>query len=116
MVLKVGEVKWKLHFRTEIVQNALWDVVIRCALHSGPCILSQKEPVHCVNTALEGEAKCSKKDNFNRRVGNRLALTKALKNLPLVTRESIWRAYWQKVRRPKESSAKFKQRLLRSAA
>ena len=116
MVLQIGDTKWKLHFHTEVVQNdaCKWDVVIRCAIHSGPCILSQAEPRYCVS-GLVGEAKCSKKDRFNRRVGNRLALTRALAGLPVLTRRTIWAAYWLRVRRPKESSVKFKARIQHAA-
>jgi hypothetical protein len=116
MILTVGEVQWKLHFHTEFAQaGELWDVVVKCVIHSGPCILSHTEPRYCVNGPL-GSARCSKKDNFNRRVGNRLALTRAISGLPVETRKLIWKAYWLKTRRPKESSAKFRERLSKVAA
>lgn len=121
MVLQIGEVKWMLHFHTEDAPAApnplpegfkplLWDRLVRVHVHTGPCIETIGTPKHCVNGRV-GVAKCSLKDQFVRSVGNRLALTNALKGLPADTRKAIWRAYWLKTRRPKESSLHFQARV-----
>lgn len=113
MVLKIGDTLWYLHFRTVHVNpcnvNSLWSIVTTCHVHTGVHIWSPTEPRYCVNGPV-GEAKCSKKDNYNRRIGNRLALANAIKGLPYETKKAIWDAYWQRVRFPKESSQKFRQR------
>ena len=112
MVLRIGEQKWHLHFHIEDEpgdSKALWYVVVKCLVHTGPCILTHAEPRHCIN-GLHGEARCSRKDNFVRAVGNRLALTRAIETLPISTREALWAAYWQVARRPKETSAHFRLR------
>lgn len=120
MVLTIGEVKWRLHFHSKTVAlngptnpKGLWDVVTTCLVHSGPCIdgpADHGQETHCVN-GLSGVARCSRKDGFNRRVGHRLALTRAISQLPVETRKLIWQAYWLRTRRPKESSQKFRQRI-----
>lgn len=45
--------------------------------------------------ALFGEAECHPLDNFDRRIGRRLALTRAIEELPRETRKEIWQEYWR---------------------
>ena len=49
---------------------------------------------------LEGRASCSKDDQFNRRTGRRLALTRALKGLPRDFRKEVWSALLEKGMKP----------------
>ena len=117
MVLKIGEQRWHLHFHTTISNSTteLWDVVTTCLVHTGPCILTTAEPKYCVNGRV-GRASCSKRDQFVRSVGNRLALTRALEHVPPATRRQIWQAYWQRVKRPKETPQQFRERLRQGLA
>lgn len=43
--------------------------------------------------ADSGFAACSMGDNFNRNLGRKLALTRAVKDLPKEQRRTIWNAY-----------------------
>jgi hypothetical protein len=123
MLLEIGEgdkaQRWHIHIHHEVLEDdsALprkkrrsWDVVTRALVHTGVCVVGTSEPKHCV-TGLKGEALCSKKDNFVKAVASRLALTRALQQMPREAREAIWEAYWLRVRRPKERSDKFQRRV-----
>lgn len=119
MILKVGEETWHLHIHHEFLgddsllprkRRRSWDVVTKALVHSGICVMAAGPQKYCVN-GLSGEARCSKKDNFVRAVGAKEALRLALYKLPREVREAIWQAYWQRVRRPKERSEKFKRRI-----
>jgi hypothetical protein len=123
MILEIGEGEkaqhWYIHIHHEFLEDdsklsrrkrRSWDVVTRALVHTGICVVGTSEPKHCV-TGLKGEALCSKKDNFVKSVASRLALTRALEQVPREAREAIWKAYWLKVRRPKERSANFRRRV-----
>lgn len=122
MVLKVGEEKWHLHFHTQNTSEMdetreehgqkplLWQLVTTCLVHTGQCIMTVAPDKYCVNGHV-GVSNCSKKDHFVKRVGHRLALTRAIEKFPEATRRAIWQAYWLKVRRPKEKSDKFRKRV-----
>lgn len=142
MVLEINNVKWHLHFSLSepsspwnrgacrvpscVCHNSaeaydckdcgckplLWYVTVNCLVHTGVCVMSTDN--HCVNGSV-GIAHCSHKDAFVRAVGHKMALARAIRHIPLPTREAIWAAYWQKVRRPKESSAKFRARTGKAA-
>jgi len=51
---------------------------------------------------VKGEARCSRQDNFNKAVGRKVALAKALKeiNLPKQERKLIWEAYHSRDKKP----------------
>lgn len=124
MLLKIGEEKWHLHFKRESAASdeeriekglppLLYKLIITCAIHTGLCIKSDtNEKTHCVN-GTQGMAFVSKRDQFVRSVGNKLALSRALNKTTLSkeTRRAIWDAYWVRVKRPKETSKKFQRRL-----
>lgn len=44
---------------------------------------------------LRGIACCHINDNFDRRIGRRIALTRAVKKLPRAIRSLIWAEYWR---------------------
>lgn len=52
-----------------------------CAVSAGETILG------------EGSAKCGQNDTFSKKVGRKVALTKALTGLPKDTRSTIWNDY-----------------------
>ena len=42
-----------------------------------------------------GSAVCAKEDRFQRRVGRKVALTRAMKALPREVRREVWEDLWQ---------------------
>lgn len=48
----------------------------------------------------EGHAYCCHTDQFNRKVGRKVALTRALRPYPRAVRQAVWHAYWQSGQRP----------------
>jgi hypothetical protein len=59
-------------------------------------------PVDCTNTeeALAiGTATCSRGDNFDRAIGRKVALAKALKGFDRETRKAFWQAYFEKTKK-----------------
>jgi hypothetical protein len=126
MILQLGDQKWHLHFHTTLAETdeeraahepplppLRWDWITTCYVHTGVCVLTFSEPKYCINGAV-GEAKCSKKDNYLKSQGAKMALAKALSKLtgvPKSTRKAIWDAYWARVRRPKERPDKFRKRI-----
>ena len=52
--------------------------------------------VEISNKPLIGTATCHPHDNFSRRVGRRIALTRAIKNLPREYRKRVWEKYLAK--------------------
>jgi hypothetical protein len=42
---------------------------------------------------------CSKNDNFNRKIGRKISLTRAISKLDKSTRKEIWDNYWKQVRK-----------------
>jgi hypothetical protein len=63
-----------------------------CSIHEGKCLQPCRP---CGSTATTGVAHCNPKDNFDRRLGRRVALTRALAALPRATRTAIWRTYFR---------------------
>lgn len=61
-----------------------------CTVHEGPCNISEDQ---CLTPCLGGDAKCSPKDNFSRRIGRKIAFTRAIKQLPREQRQKLWIAY-----------------------
>jgi len=127
MILKIGsgeqEQQFRVHFHREYAETdeqraakdppeppLLWTVVVTCAIHTGPCVLTARTPKYCINGNV-GTSKCSKKDQFVRATGAKTALARAMRHLSPEVRKLIWEAYWQRTRRPKETSAAFKKRL-----
>jgi hypothetical protein len=128
MLLEIGEgdhrQKWHLHFHTTLAESdevraaknlppLLWAEETTCYVHTGVCVLSYATPKYCVN-GQAGLARTSKKDQFLKSQGAKLALARALKKMPSVPksiRKAIWDAYWAKVRRPKEKPDKFRKRI-----
>jgi hypothetical protein len=123
MVLKLGDVVWHLHFHRSEAESdesralrglspLLWDFVTSCTIHTGPCVLRNIQPRYCIN-GTTGIAKCSKRDQFVKRAGAKLALSKALRltTLDKKARKALWDAYWARTRRPKERSDKFLKRV-----
>src|SRR6266571_8529536 len=107
MVLRIGEQKWHLHFHTTEAESdesrlarklppLRYDIVVKCQVHTGPCVWTFVEPKYCVNGPV-GTDWCSKSDQFVRRVGHKLALQRAIGHMPVAVRRQIWAAYWSKV-------------------
>ena len=49
---------------------------------------------------FNGRSHCAAGDQFCRRVGRKVALTRALKSYPKLVRQAIWHAYWRSGQRP----------------
>ncbi len=58
--------------------------------HTTVCEISAEEPSRVV---LTGQTNCSRSDHFNKETGNKLALTRAIADLPRATRKEIWDTY-----------------------
>lgn len=80
---------WSLHFRhTNDLNNRRMTI---CTVHSGKC---QKDVRPCEEPNTQtGIARCAAGDQFDRRVGRQLSLTRAIEKLSRETRTQIWIAY-----------------------
>ena len=112
--------EWHLHFHRREAQSTLangqaapWDIITTCLVHTGDCLFTQGSLKYCVKGQI-GTAKCSRKDQYSRRAGAKLALARAIQSLSQEIRQQIWRAYWLRCRRPKESPQKFAHRLAKT--
>jgi hypothetical protein len=125
MILKVRvgqeEQQFHLHFHREESESdesrkaknlppLRWSFVTTCAVHTGPCVPSAGEQKYCT-VGIVGTSKCSKLDQCVRATGAKLALARAIRGLSEDIRKQIWEAYWQRTRRPKERSDKFRRRV-----
>jgi hypothetical protein len=64
-----------------------------CTIHPGPCQYSNQRPCGTPD-AMVGVAFCSRKDNFNRVTGRKLALARAMNPAyDIRLRTGIWGAY-----------------------
>jgi hypothetical protein len=71
------------------------------------CAITTPVPIagtslHVDTTVAEGEAYLHPWDNFDRSIGRKLALARALRNagVPKRTRQLVWDAYWEKHKAP----------------
>lgn len=58
------------------------------------CVVLRRHESDGHTTLLSGRARCSKKDNFNKEAGRKLALERAIAILPRADRALIWSAYF----------------------
>lgn len=95
MVLHVGTQEWAVHFfhTTEQQHGRKPKRLAFCTLHPVPCA-KQARPCDTPGAAVAA-ASLYFKDDFSRRTGRRVALTRAiaLLNLPIDTRRGLWDAY-----------------------
>jgi hypothetical protein len=57
------------------------------------CVVLRKGATDAATTLLYGRSKCSKKDQFNKEAGRKLALERAIAPLPRTDRALIWSVY-----------------------
>ncbi len=93
MVLKLEKETYIAHFTHVRTADRLWEVTTLCTIHVAPCATS-KRPCETL-TAVTGIARCSRKDNFEKAKGRKLAFTRAISHLPRDTRRQLWVAYLQ---------------------
>jgi hypothetical protein len=82
-----------------------------CHLHEGPCVrIDNRGP--CTIRGLEshtGVARCSSEDTFDKRLGRKLALERALHDVgpegtyPRTIRSEIWREYFRISKPPRSN-------------
>jgi cell wall hydrolase len=98
MILEIGDQKYAVHFAHR------WDYQIEetghgrmhwsthCALHEGICKIKG-----CAEIAhpYYGAAFCHENDQFSKRVGRKLAMSRAIKPLPRSLRQQLWAAYFK---------------------
>lgn len=98
MLLNIGNEKFAIHFaHLEYKWTAATDVTVSrfcttCAIHQGACKVkgcaADKHPYF-------GSASCHPGDQFNKRIGRKLAMARALKPLPRNLRQQIWAEYFK---------------------
>ena len=82
-------------------ENARWWATTECTLHAGPCATNQRP---CGTESSYGISKCSRSDNFDRRLGLKRSFEMALHRLfpnDAQHRGELWASFWTRVRRPK---------------
>jgi hypothetical protein len=100
-----GGVVYRAHFMHEHVfpahnpSHLRYKVVTHCTLHEGECPLSVR-PCITINS-VEGLAKCSNLDQFERHLGLKLSFERALKalNASRDLRQELWTAYFTRVKK-----------------
>ena len=82
------------HFRFAEVSepDALYKKIVYCGIHHGVCPVKVRP---CEAQQNIGIAHCSKKDNFRRWTGRKLAFTRAVAGFPRDIRAGLWTAYLQ---------------------
>lgn len=94
MFLDTGDKQFTAHFQHFRDSRQHW--LTRVKIHPGRC-----EVKGCVGIVTapdcfyQGIAKCNPCDQFSKKVGRRMALTRALEPLPRSLRAQIWEAYWK---------------------
>jgi hypothetical protein len=68
--------------------------ITTASAHADPCPTKERP---CGALVSEGIAYCSPVDHFNKSVGRKKALARAIKTLPREIRAQIWTAYFQVV-------------------
>jgi len=76
-------IKWH-HFRKEWIGLREMNALTECLVED-----------HTIDPprVLEGEAYCSRLDNFNKETGRKLSLKRAIAKFPKTIRREIWNAY-----------------------
>ena len=66
-----------------------------CTLHRAPCIVNGSKPCDTIKEVFIGAAVCSLKDQFQKAIGRKIALARAMKHgsLDLQTRTGLWESY-----------------------
>lgn len=88
MLLDVGDKQYAVHFshyRIPVCETG-------CSIHEGRCkVKGCAELIH----PYRGLAICHENDQFNKAVGRKISLGRALQPLPRELRKQIWYAYFK---------------------
>ena len=79
------KVEWRYHNDKEAVEEGVCRGVVHCDII---------DP-QTGGTLLYGGAACSWQDRFTRKIGRKVALTRAIKDMPRDFRSQVWAAYLQ---------------------
>jgi hypothetical protein len=94
MILKTEVGEFALHFRHTDDPLMVARKLTHASIHKTPCV-SKDRP--CLTIALTGIAYCAKSDNFDKQIGRKLALQRALYHFPREIRGHIWKAYFERI-------------------
>lgn len=94
-----NKMEFMVHFTHVAEESELSNRMTICTVHEGKCA-SNKRPC---GTALasNGVAHCSRKDNFNRPKGRKVAFERAIAGYSTEARTQLWAAYIKRSRLPK---------------
>lgn len=81
----------KLKHRNPDSEVVFWRT--ECSFHGGECPKRPKDEPCSVRPIMYGAADCSPLDRFDRNDGRKLALARAIKELPKPLRAQLWASY-----------------------
>jgi hypothetical protein len=98
MVLIADGKHFAAHFR-HTNENGRWSTF--ATVHVGPCYLKAR-PCE-TEPSVTGVAHCAPQDGFNKSTGRKIALARALKDVPRDTRRQLWASYFEHFKKPVEA-------------
>lgn len=101
MRLQIGDHEYMVHFTHLVDEDKLWNRTTICSVHEGKCKTNSR-PCETENMS-HGMAHSSRKDNFNRPKGRKIALERALATFPVGVRRLLWIEYAKKARLPEKA-------------
>jgi hypothetical protein len=95
MRLLIDDHIYMIHFRVAPPSDVVKSRGVLCTIHPGPC----KEKARPCNTPESriGTALCSVRDQFVRKTGKKIALTRAMDAFPRELRAKLWHEYLKRV-------------------